>query len=248
MESEIGKRIQDLQHENAEVRWGAAAALAEDADAGVDLSAAVPALTDALQDAEGAVRFKAAYALVSIAEHGGDITPAIPALAGALADESEDLRRETVWALYCLAYEGRDIDAAAAALVGCLKDSNRSVRGNGAIGLTLHYLNTGRVQEAQELLEYGDGAVQFGAAWGHTDHYRKQQAKAELQALIRRIRPGILDVSIRDGLVGSLDWARERGEDISFALSVIYELLADAKDSLEQAPLYGILMKLDRRD
>ncbi len=245
---EIAEQVAALAHEDAEVRWQAINALAAAADAGGDLTTAVPALADRLGDEYPQIRQQAAYTLVSIAEHGGDIHPSLSALAQALADEEEGVRKEVVWALYCLAYDGRDIEGAVAALERCPEDGSRSVRGNGAIGLALHYLNSGREKEAEQLLKHRDGSVQFGAAWGHTDHYLQKEDNAGLQRLIRRVRPGLLDVSLRDGLAGSLDWARHRGVDISFALAVIQEMLSGTQDALAQAPLYGILMKLNRRD
>jgi HEAT repeat protein len=243
-DGEVRRWAEALQSDDARLRSDAISALAQATDAGADLSPAVSALADALTDEVGEIRAQAAYTLVSISEHGGDIVSALPALSRALADEEEDVRREAVWALYCLSYAGKDVTAAASELERAIRDSSESVRGNGAIALTLHYLNRGAEAKAAELLDGEAGAVQFGAAWGYTDHDRRTRNKAALQALIKRIRPGLLDVAIRDGIVGSIHWARERGEDISFELGAVDELLAQAKDEVEQAPLYGILMKL----
>jgi len=247
---DINSQIEQLQHEDAQQRWEAVSALAAAADdgatAGADLAAAVPALAGALADEHADIRGKAAYTLVSIVEHGGDISSALPALTAALADESEMVRKETVWALYCLAGEGHDLGPAAAALAEAIEqDPSRSVRGNGAIALTLHYLRTGQTEEAAALLEHADGNVIFGAAWAHADYYRRTQDRDALKALIGRIRPGLLDISLRDGLVGSIAWAGQRGEDVAFDLVIVQELLAAAgDDAAAQAPLYGILMRL----
>jgi HEAT repeat protein len=245
---QLDKLAQDLGQEDEQLRWKAIVALAEAANRGENLSSAIPALIETLSDPYDDIRQQAAYTLVSVVEHGGDITAAIPALAKALFDESLEVRKEAVWALYCLVYEGSDIEVAAPGLVDGLQSPSQSVRGNGAIALTLHYLNTGRTQEAGELLEHADGAVIFGASWGHIDFYRKKEDKAGLQGLVQRIRPGLLDLGMQNGVAGALDWARTRGEDISFALSAIHELIQGSNDPLQQAPLYGILMKLDRRD
>ena len=245
---EMSRLAEALKNEDANVRWGAVSALAQAADAGDDLSSAVSSLAEALADPQAEIRARAAYTLVSMAEHGGDIFPALSALSRALSDEVEDVRREAVWALYCLAYAGKEVAEALLGWEKSLSDRSRSVRGNGALGLTLHYLNRGEEEKARALLEGKDGTVQFGAAWGHTDHYSQTKKRAELQALMKRIRQGLVDVSIRDGLAGSIHWARERGEDISFELGAVEELLAQAQDELAQAPLYGILMKLKRGD
>jgi hypothetical protein len=247
---EITQQIENLAHDNVHQRWEAVSALADAADAGVDLAVAVPALATALADENPHIRGKAAYTLVSIAEHAGDISSAVPALAGALADESEVVRKEAVWALYCLAGRGQDLGPAAGALAEAVeKDSSRSVRGNGAIGLALDYLNAGKPDEAAALLKHADGNVLFGAAWAHADFYRRTQDRDALKALIGRVRPGLLDLSLRDGIVGSIAWAEERGEDVSFDLGIIQEMLAQAgDDAVAQAPLYGILMRLRSGD
>lgn len=238
--------VDALQHEDVQKRWEAVSALAAAADAGAELAAAVSALARSLTDENPHVRGKAAYALVGIAEHGGDIAPALPALASALADESEVVRKETVWALYCLAARGHDLGPAAAALAGVVaQDPSRSVRANGAIGLALHYLNVGQRDEAAALLTHADGNVVFGAAWAHTDFYRRVGERDGFGALVRRVRPGLLDIGLRDGIAGSIVWAQKQGLDVSFDLAVVRELLAQAgSDPVAQAPLYGLLMRL----
>ncbi|MBN1485282.1 MAG: HEAT repeat domain-containing protein [Chloroflexia bacterium] len=246
-EQSLAQRIAELEHQEEQVRWAALQQLAQAADQGAVLQEAIPALARTLADAHPNIRQQAAYTLVSISEHGGDIAPALPALAQALGDESEGVRKEAVWALYCLAYVGADLAPAVAALEGAMADPSRSVRGNGAIALCLHYLRSGQESKAQELLAADDGNLIFGAAWAHVDFYRQAQDKAGLQALYKQVRPGLLDLGLSNGIAGALSWARDRGEDISFALAALQELLAQAQDdALAQAPLYGILMKLNR--
>ncbi len=236
--------VSQMEHEDEPARWSAVAGLAAAADAGTDLSAAVPALARALGDPAARIRARAAYTLVSIAEHGQSIAAALPALVRGLGDSEEAVREEAVWAVYCLASDGEDIALAAPALVQRLGDTSQSVRGNGAIALALHYLSSDQAEDAQTLLQHGDGAVQFGSAWGHAEFYLRKEARAELRALFGRIRIGLLDVALRDGIAGGIAWARRRGRDVSLAYSVLQEMLAGTKDPTQQAPLYGILMKL----
>jgi DNA anti-recombination protein RmuC len=73
--------------------------LGDAASKGVDISIAIPALSNALTDANKDVRRDAARALGNAAYNGADISVAIPALANALSDENEYVRTNAAWAL-----------------------------------------------------------------------------------------------------------------------------------------------------
>ncbi len=232
-----------LAHESASVRWGATSAISILTHPRVTIGEMIPVIGDLLADESPRVRTLAAYTLVSIAEGGEDILETLPGLVAAISDQEEAVRKEATWAIYCIAAQEADIEAAVPAMIQSLEDP--SVNGNIAIGLTLHYFNTNRNDLAQEMLERQDWRIRFGSTWAATEYYMRTRDEEKLEALIASVPYGISDRGRRNGIIGALDWARRRGQDISFALAVIHKMLAQAKDDpLKQAPLYGILMGL----
>jgi hypothetical protein len=76
-----------------------AEALWHSAFIGVDISAAMPALANALSDAGEGVPLRAITALYHAAEHGADISIATSALAKALSDKNMAVRRNAAGTL-----------------------------------------------------------------------------------------------------------------------------------------------------
>jgi len=112
-----------LKHENSAVREAAARGLYGLA---ADAQTAIPALIDALGDADPLVRQWVATALQNLANHFGSILkPAVPALTHLLKDADALVRQ---WAAHALGAVGAEAHAASAALKAALKDDEPSVQ------------------------------------------------------------------------------------------------------------------------
>lgn len=95
------------------IRRNAAIALLDAAEKGIDISQAIPSLTNALSDKAKIVRQYAAAALSTAVENGANISPAIPALGKALSSNDSVLRQNAVVALRHAAKRGLDISSVA---------------------------------------------------------------------------------------------------------------------------------------
>jgi HEAT repeat protein len=108
--------LKSLKHSDAEVRRSAAVALES---FGPEAATVVPALTQALDDADAVTQVVAARTLGQIG------MAALPGLLQALGKPEKQVRREAIWALVRLGVAAKD---AVPALAGALRDSDLRVR------------------------------------------------------------------------------------------------------------------------
>jgi HEAT repeat protein len=108
--------LKSLKHSDAEVRRSAAVALES---FGAEAAAAVPVLTQALDDADVVTQVSAARTLGQIG------AAALPGLLQALGKPEKQVRREAIWALVRMGSAAKD---AIPALAGTLRDSDLKVR------------------------------------------------------------------------------------------------------------------------
>jgi hypothetical protein len=203
----------------------------------------VEALAGRLADQSVEVRGSSVTALIVAAEAGQNIGAAVPALGSALDDTDMGVRKEAIWALYCAARAGVDLGGALAPLEACLEDENHSVRGNAAIGVARHYLNAGRSDDANTLLE----REPFGAAWAFADHCCRTGDKEPLKAIARTIQGGLLPrcQGIRRGIATAINNASGQEPDGSLAIQAIQEVLHENPDDpIWYSKISGIFMAL----
>jgi HEAT repeat protein len=108
--------LKSLRHSDAEVRRSAAVALES---FGAEAVAAVPVLTQALDDADVVTQVAAARTLGQIG------MAALPGLLQALGKPEKQVRREAIWALVRMGSAAKD---AVPALAAALRDSDLRVR------------------------------------------------------------------------------------------------------------------------
>jgi hypothetical protein len=122
LENAVGPLADAALEESEPIRRNAVKALWEYASKRVDISAAVPALANAIYDMRDAdIRRFAIFALSWHTDNNGDISEAVPALANALSDDySGAVSRSAALALKKAATWGQDISKAVPALVKAL--------------------------------------------------------------------------------------------------------------------------------
>jgi len=108
--------LKSLKHSDAEVRRSAAIALES---FGAEAAAAVPVLTQALDDADVVTQVAVTRTLGQIG------LAALPGLLQALGKPEKHVRREAIWALVRMASAAKE---AVPALAGALRDSDLKVR------------------------------------------------------------------------------------------------------------------------
>lgn len=232
------------RHADWYARFGVVKAVAEIAGEGKLAPAEVTLLASLLADADASVRHAAAAALIDAVEKGTDIAAALPALAGALADPELPVRKEAIWACAMLARRGTALGPARAPLEACAADD--VTRGNASIGLFFDDLRAGDRGPAEAALGAAHGHTQFAAAYALTEHATRTTDRALFESILRRIRVGIGDVAISQGIAGAIADRQRRGEDARWPVDVIQSLIAATTDPLVQTPLYGVLMNLQR--
>jgi len=237
--------IEKLKSENRQERFDSINNLAKLSQIDDSHKKLLLVISNLLFDEFEDIRFTAAYVLVNFTEKGIDISETETQLAKALNDESLRVKKEADWALYCIAFEGGSIKNAALVYEKELAENNR-IRGNAAIALCLHYLNTSKNDKAFDLIKIENGDMQFGAAWGHTDYTIRTGKKEFVKKVADIIRPALMDMSMHNGVAGALGWAKHRGFDISSAIEGINELIKSTDDMMKEAKLSGIFMKMNK--
>jgi len=241
---DVGAVEARIRHADWHARFGVAKALGEVAATSALPAAAVGPLASLLSDAEAAVRQAAATALVDAVEHGTDVTAALPALGGALRDPELAVRKEAIWAAAMAARRGTPLGPARAPLEACAADE--ATRGNASLGLFFDDLRDGKRAAVEAQLGAAHGHTQFAAAYALTEEAARTQDRALFESLLGRIRVGIADLSISQGIAGALADRQRRGDDAGWALGVIQALIAATTDPLVHTPLMGVLMNLQR--
>jgi hypothetical protein len=231
-------------HADWYARFGVVKALGELGATGTLPGRGVDVLASLLSDENASVRQAAAGALIDAAEHRVDIAAALPSLATALADTELAVRKEAIWACAMAAMRGAPLGPARAPLERCAADD--ATRGNSSVGLFFDDLRQGRRADVEAQLAAPHGHTQFAAAYALAEHAMQSGDRALLESVLRRIRVGIADVSISQGIAGAITDRERRGEDASFAYGLIRSLIDATNDPLVQTPLAGVLMNVDR--
>ncbi len=237
--------IDKLKSKNRDERYSAIneiAGISQIDDTHIEL---LPVISNLLFDEFEDIRFTTAYGIVHFAEKGINISASEAQLAKALEDESLRVQKEADWALYCIAFEGYSIKNAVMVYEKEIAKKG-NVRGNAAIALCLHYLNMGENDKAFDLIKMENGDMQFGAAWAHTDFTIRTGKKEFVKKVADIIRPALMDISMHNGVAGSLGWARHKGFDITPAVEGINELIKSTDNMMKEAKLSGIFMKMNK--
>ncbi len=97
--ADIAWLVAKLGWSDPEARLDAAVALDNADSMGADITAAMPALANALKDKNEEVRNRVVWTLRLAAGRGTDMAGALPVLARELFDKSEDVRAKAGWVL-----------------------------------------------------------------------------------------------------------------------------------------------------
>ncbi len=229
---DIQTLLKQLSDKDAGLRCEAAKALADEADAGEDLSEGLPILIKALKDKETYVRHMAVFTLTNLHKNFFDIEEAFEPLIEVLKDADAGVK---TGALLLLTTLHRDLDLdlteAREALLGLLKDEEGSIR-----RATVLALNTIGDAETQKGLEgvFGDedSLVKRYASGGLVKIYLKNAKGKEVENLITN-----KDVFIREGAMFILE--AYDVEEISFEEAFPF-LVKGLSDEGENVRLYAV--------
>lgn len=188
--------------------------------------------------------YHAAYMLVGIAEGGVDISTTIPYIVDALWNADIKTKKELVWALYCMASQNIDISNAVEPMMDCL-ENNESLKANGSIALTLHFLNKTDLEHTSEMFTTNDVYIQFGAIWASVEYYNKYKNDDALREIFDSVPFGISNPQIRQAISGYFDRAKQKKHNIDFSVQLIRKMIQENKhDPVKQAPLISLLLKI----
>jgi len=201
-------------------------------------------LGEMLLNADDSIQYDAAYMLVNIAEYKCNIYPLLEKITIALEKGNIKTKKELVWALYCIASENKDISKASEVLIESMVNSE-SLKANGSIALTLHFLNINDSERASDLLNVGDVYIQFGAIWASVEYYNRTENEPKLRELFSSVPFGISSPQIRQAILGYFEWAKRAAHNIDFSVRLLRKMIIETKhDPVKQSPLTGIMLKI----
>jgi HEAT repeat protein len=236
----LGELVLRLGDPDPEARADAASALKRIALIGVDISAAVPALAQALSDEDASVREKSAETLRDAARgerHSQATRTVVPALSKAVSDPNPAVKYDAIAALGEIAQHGTGISPAIPALMGVLSGADVTLRMHAAGTLGYAAMHGTDVSDATPLLvkmlSGGKSTALGNLAWalGKAAVYEKSRDVA-LCALAKTLFEGGL--GLRVTAAEGLEHAASKGTDMGVAISALAKALPDGNAGIRK--------------